>query len=81
MLIAPEINGKPGVWIQVEACEKVSLGEKSFSNVVIGPVTYGKWIEDKGDKENAKEIQYAQSIVESIVATERDAVLESMGQA
>lgn len=73
----PVINGKPGIWIQTGAGEKVNLG--NYSNADIGPVIVGKWIEDTGDSEQLeKEIQELTWFIEGIVAKEREAVLESL---
>lgn len=71
-----EINGKPAVWIQVGAAEKVNVG--NFSNVDVGPVTYGKWVEDLGEEELKKVIQDALWFVEALISEEREAVLESL---
>jgi hypothetical protein len=65
------------VWIQVGAAEKINTG--NFSNVDVGPILYGKWIEDKGEEENYKVVQQLQQeFVEAMVAEERMAVIESL---
>ncbi len=74
---APVINGKPAVWIQVSAAEKVNVG--NFSNVDIGPISYGKWHEDLEDlKEVGKQIAFLQEFVEILVAEERQKVLDGL---
>ena len=76
---APMINGKPGVWISVSAAEKVNTG--NFSNVDVGPISFGKWVEDTGEEGIAKEIIAAQQVVEMIVAEERQSVVEALAAA
>jgi len=66
------------VWIQVGAAEKINTG--NFSNVDVGPVLYGKWVEDTGEQGVREEITKAQRFVEEIIADERQAVLESLGR-
>lgn len=75
---APVINGKPAVWISVSAAEKINTG--NFSNVDVGPVVYGKWVEDLPQKELKKEYQECLLFVETLVAEERSEVLKSLTQ-
>lgn len=74
----PEINGKPAVWIQVGAAEKVNIG--NFSNVDVGPVVLGKWVEDLPLDELRGTIQELQEYVELIVADERAFILKSIAE-
>jgi hypothetical protein len=71
------INGKPARWISVGAAEKINTG--NFSNVDVGPVVTGRWVEDLGTDELPKQIKEEQDVVEEYVAAERQAILVALG--
>ena len=73
---APLINGKPAIWVQGGAAEKINIG--NFSNVDIGPVVVGRWVEDLGTDALHEQIKEVQAVVEEYVSTERDFVVEEI---
>lgn len=72
-------NGLPMIQIQVTASELIPTGE--YANVVVGPVTVVKWIEDPGDG-LADEINDLCEIIEAdVISVQRTLVLDSLQDA
>lgn len=69
-------NGLPMIQIQVSASELIPTGE--YANVVVGPVTVVKWIEDPGDG-LADEVNDLCEVIEAdVISVQRTLVLESL---
>lgn len=64
------------VKIMTGAEEKVGL--ENFSNVVIGPISISRWIEDGDDEYIKEELKRNLLLVEEIIAEVREDVLTSV---
>lgn len=70
-------DGQPMAQISVTASELIPTGQ--FANVVVGPVTVTKFVEDKSDADLAKQINGLAEVVEvDCLSEQRELVLESL---
>lgn len=69
-------NGLPMVQIQASASELIPTGE--YANVVVGPVTVVKWIEDPGDDLADEVNDLCETIEADVISVQRTLVLESL---
>lgn len=67
------INGKPAAWVSVQLAEKVGLPK--FSNVDIGPIVIGKWVEDTPEARRAA-MDEITAECEDVMMNERGKVLQ-----
>ncbi|MFI5405143.1 MAG: hypothetical protein ACHQ1D_01380 [Nitrososphaerales archaeon] len=65
--------------IMTGAEEKVGL--EGYSNVVIGPISISRWIEDGDDEYIKGELRKNLLLVEEIIAEVREEVLEAVQEA
>jgi hypothetical protein len=73
-MTVPEINGKPAASITVGAEEKINLG--NYSNVVIGPISVTRFVEDDDEVIDQALRDTMQDRVEALMAEERANILE-----
>lgn len=70
----PQSKGVPAVKIMTSCEEKIGLPH--YSNIVVGPISVSRYVEDGDDEHILQEIKNTARIVERFIAEEREVVLK-----